>query len=147
MQDLIFVAVIIGVIVLFFFYQKWTSKQHFIRSNSLMQSDAATKAIDLILIEEEKLQEKRLMKNKRYKILHGILMDEVKSIEAMTLKQAKEKLPCGKSERTIENLDFVMIVRLNTDLKSSSSASVKVTVYPKRLLGIFMAVEKWVYLK
>lgn len=147
MEVLIYILIVSGVVVLLFFYQKWTSKQNLIGSNTLLQSDATTKAIDSISREEEKEQEARLMQNKRYRILHEILMNEVKTIEALSSDQAREKLPNGQSERIITHPDFPVVIRLNTDLRSSVSGAVKVTVYPKRILGILLAAEKWVYLK
>lgn len=147
MDTLVFILIIIGIVVLLFFYQRWTSKQNLIGGNSLLQSKATTAAINQLQQEEEKQQEMRLMGNKRYRILNEILISEVNTIEAMTLDQAREKLPSGQSERAISHPAFTVVVRLNTDIMSSSSASVKVTVYPKRFLGILVAAEKWIYLK
>jgi hypothetical protein len=147
MENFIFALVIIGFIVLLYFGTKWHAKQSLLNGNPFAGSATGTKLVQNIQQEELKAREERLMRNSRYKILKGFLNEEVSRIQSMTLEVAREKIPNGTSQRIVENPSFNVVIKLYADLKYNSSASVKVTVYPKRILGFISSLEEWVEIK
>ena len=147
MDILVYALAFIGAVIFMFMYHKWNFKRNLMGSNTYMQSAATTKMIEDMERAELKAQEERLMGNKRYRVLKSILQDEVSAIQDLSLSEAKYKLPAGQSERIIDHPEFKVVVRLNTELESPATGAVKVTVYPKRILGIWLAAEEWVYYK
>lgn len=134
------IVIVLLVLIGLYFSLKATLKQRMMQSNFLVSSEATSETINSMQSEEEKLQEERLMKNKRYRMLKSVLVQEAQAIQSLTIDQARTKLTSGKKIIHVEGAQVV--VKLDVSQKE-----VKISVYPNHLLGSIFAVDGWVKFK
>jgi hypothetical protein len=148
MEALILILIFIGFIGLSFLHHKSQVKRSLMGGNFLLESDTASKLVNNLEQKELSEREKRLMTNSRYRVLKGFLVEELTAIKAMSTESFRESTPSGKSKRIVSHTDFNVFIKLNATFHTNTSATVKVSVYPERFLGLFIfGIEEWVELK